>query len=287
MWRSWEPDGSNRDIWGAHRKRTKDAFGQHEQFASHPLASVRSVEDLKCYRWPESSWWDFRPLRQAIETLHDETVYNIRYRVGFVFETAWSLVGFERFQIDLALEPRLPCYCMERIAEVHLENLRRVLESAGDLIDIVYFYDDLATGDRLLISPAMYANYIQPHHQRLIDLAARFQKPVMAHSCGSVNLLIGRFIDMGIAILNRIQPLAKHMEPERLAAEFGGRIAFHGGIDIQRLLPRASPEEVRQRVAQVCDLLGRDGGYILSGSHHFQADTPLENILAMYGLITD
>lgn len=287
MWRCWEPDGTNRDIWGAHRKRTADAFGQHEHFASYPLAAARSVEDLKRYRWPEPSWWDFHPLRDSIAALHDDTLYNVRYRVGSVFETAWSLVGFEQFQIDLASEPRLAGYVLERITEVHWENLRRVLESAGDVIDIVYFYDDLATGIGLLMSPVMYAQHIQPHHQRLIDLAARFDKPVMMHCCGSVYPLIGRLIDMGIAILNPIQPLARQMEPERLMAEFGGRIAFHGGIDIQQLLPRASVEEVCQRVAHVCDVLGRDGGYILSGSHHLQADTPLENILAMYGIETD
>jgi uroporphyrinogen decarboxylase len=89
---------------------------------------------------------------------------------------------------------------------------------------------------------------------------------------------------MGLAVLNPIQPLARHMEPERLAAEFGGRISFHGGVDIQELLPKANPAEVRERVKYLSELLGRQGGYIMAGSHHLQADTPLENILALYGL---
>ena len=88
---------------------------------------------------------------------------------------------------------------------------------------------------------------------------------------------------MGLSVLNPIQPLARNMEPERLAAEFGGRISFHGGVDIQELLPKASSAEVRERVQYLSELLGRQGGYILAGSHHLQADTPLENVLAMYG----
>ena len=72
------------------------------------------------------------------------------------------------------------------------------------------------------------------------------------------------------------------MEPERLAADFAGRIAFHGGMDVQQFLPGANPDQVRQRVAHLCSVLGHNGGFILSGSHHVQADTPLQNVLAMY-----
>jgi uroporphyrinogen decarboxylase len=89
-------------------------------------------------------------------------------------------------------------------------------------------------------------------------------------------------MDMGLAVLNPIQPRAMNMAPEKLAQEFGGRIAFHGGIDIQELLPRATPSQVREQVAATSEILGAHGGYIMCGSHHIQADTPLENILAMY-----
>jgi uroporphyrinogen decarboxylase len=282
MWRVWEADGTNRDIWGAHRQRIVDDFGQHEHFASYPLASAETLDDLRRYRWPAPDWWHFDTLRPAIDSLNESVACHVRYRVGSVFETAWSLYGFERFQIDLATRPEMPLYVMESIAEVHLENLRRVLELAGDLIDLVYFYDDVATGDGLLIGPKMYERFVQPFHQRLIDQAGQFNKPTMLHCCGSVYPLIPRWIDMGLAVLNPLQPRARNMEPERLAAEFGGRIAFHGGVDIQELLPKASPAEVRERVEYLSELLGRQGGYIIAGSHHLQADTPLENILAMY-----
>ena len=158
-----------------------------------------------------------------------------------MFETAWSLYGFERFQIDLANHPEMPLYVMERIAEVHLENLRRVLELAGDLIDLVYFYDDAATGDGLLISPKMYERYLQPFHQRLTDKARQFNKPTMLHCCGSVYSLIPRWIDMGLSVLNPIQPLARSMEPERLAAEFGGESPFMVASISRSRYPRRVP----------------------------------------------
>ena len=161
---------------------------------------------------------------------------------------------------------------MERIAEVHLDNLRRVLEIAGDMIDIVYFYDDLASQEGLLLGPEMYRRSIQPFHQRIIDITRSHGKLTMMHSCGSVYPLINQLIEMGLNILNPVQPAARNMNPEKLAKEFGGRIAFHGGIDVQQFLPTATPEQVRDKVHSTCEVLGKEGGYILSGSHHLQGE---------------
>ena len=72
------------------------------------------------------------------------------------------------------------------------------------------------------------------------------------------------------------------MSPERLKADFGGRLSFHGGIDMQKLLPYASPNEVEAEVRRYCDTLGRGGGYICGPAHLFQPDCPPENILAVY-----
>jgi uroporphyrinogen decarboxylase len=285
MWRHVLPDGSNRDIWGAHRCKVANAFGVLDQFASHPLAKATRVEDLKSYRWPEPDWWDFKTLPQAISAQNEEAIHHIRYRVGSVFETSWSLIGFERFLSDLAIQPDLPAYVMERVAEVHLANLETVLRQAGNQIDVVYYYDDLASQNGLLLSRAMYDRFIRRHHQRLIEMAARFGKPTMMHCCGSIYPLLPQLIEMGLAVLNPVQPRARNMAHEKLAREFGGRLAFHGGIDIQDFLPRATPEQVRTQVASTSEILGAEGGYIMSGSHHIQADTPLENVLAMYALI--
>jgi len=284
MWRAVVPDGSNRDIWGAHRRSVPTAFGRLDQIVSYPLESARNLEDLRSYRWPEPDWWDFSSLPKVICGLNEPAIYSIRYRAGSVFETAWSLYGLERFLLELAGEPEKPLYIMERIAEVHLENLRRVLETAGEMIDVVYFYDDLASQNGLLASPRLYGRHVQPYHQRLIELARQFGKPVMMHSCGSVYALIPRLIDRGLAILSPVQPSAKDMDPEKLAEEFGGRIVFHGGVDVQQFLPRATPAEVRENVGRISGVLGRLGGYIRAGSHHLQADTPLANILEMYSV---
>jgi uroporphyrinogen decarboxylase len=283
MWRRTDEDGSTVDIWGARRIKVENQSGVLEQFSSYPLESAQTVEDLKKHRWPQPDWWDFSQLRSFIGHYNDDKIFSIRYRLGSFFETAWSLYNFEKFLLDMAMNPEMPKYIMKRIAEVHLNNLNTVLENSGDLIDIVYFYDDIASQNGLLISPVMYDEFIRPYHTQVIELAAKYNKPAMMHCCGAVYPMIETFIDMGLAILNPIQPSAKDMNPEKLIEEFGGRIAFHGGIDVQQFLPVASAEQVTEKVDYTCKTLGENGGYILSGSHHIQADTSLENVLAMYG----
>jgi len=285
MWRKIERDGTNRDIWGAHRRKVTGHTGSHDQFASFPLEHATSIENLRSYNWPHPDWWDFSQLRSEIMKLNETAIHSIRFRLGSVFETSWSLCGFEKFLLDLAVNPALPTYVMERISEVHLENLRKVLRGAGDLIDIVYFYDDIATQQGLLISPEMYRRFLQQFHQKIIAVCEEFAIPAMMHCCGSVYPMIKTFIGMGLRILNPIQPTARDMEPERLMEEFGEKLVFHGGIDIQRFLPSASAAEVEDEVNRVCRILGEQGGYIMSGSHHIQADTSVENILAMYGAL--
>ncbi|HXV42231.1 MAG TPA: cobalamin-dependent protein, partial [Anaerolineae bacterium] len=168
--------------------------------------------------------------------------------------------------------------------DITVENARRVLELAGDRLDMVYFYDDVATQNSLMISQEMWRNYVRPCHARLIEVAKSYGLKVMYHCDGAIYPLVPELIDLGIDLLNPVQADAKGMEPPRLKAEFGDRLSFHGGIDIIKTLPGGTVEDVRREVRERVQVLGRQGGYILASSHHIQSDTPLANVLAMYQL---
>lgn len=284
MWRQLLPDGSSLDIWGHHTRTVENPSGAYEEFLRWPLRQAATTVELSQYAWPEPDWWDFSSLRSAIQRINPNGEYHLRYRAGTVFESAWQLRGMEEFLTDLAINPDIPLYIMERLTDVIVENTRRVLQTAGDLIDMVYFYDDVGAQTGLMISKNMWRRFIRPFHQRIIETARSFGKSVMYHCDGAIYPLIGELIDMGVDVLNPIQPNAKDMAPARLKAEFGDRLAFHGGIDIVGTLPKGTPEEVRNEVRQRVRDLGEGGGYILASSHHIQADTPIQNILAMYAL---
>jgi uroporphyrinogen decarboxylase len=284
MWRQRTNDGQWYDIWGHHIRLAHNLTGAYEEFATWPLEIVENVTDLQQFPWPQPDWWDFKPLLGVIQQLDSTGDYHIRFRIGSVFELAWQLRGMQQFLMDLAIEPSIPLYIMDRITETLVENTHRVLELAGDRLDMVYFYDDVATQHSLMMSRGMWEEFIRPYHARLIEVAKAFNKPVMYHCDGALYPLIPALLDMGIDMLNPVQADAKGMEPETLKREFGDRLSFHGGIDIIKTLPRGTTQDVADEVCERVRVLGENGGYILASSHHIQSDTPLENVLEMYRL---
>jgi uroporphyrinogen decarboxylase len=282
MWRQRLADGTARDIFGKHLQVVHNQFGAYEEFATWPLSQAQGVDDLRAHPWPEPDWWDFTPLPGLLRAFDAYQPLSLRFRIGSVFEIAWQLRGMQEFLIDLAAQPEIPHYILSRLGEIYVENTRRVLDLAGDRLDLVYFYDDVATQNSLMISPQMWREFVRPHHARLVELAHARGVKVMYHCDGAIYPLIPELIDLGIDLLNPIQPDAKNMDGRKLKTEFGHRLAFHGGIDINQTLPRGTPDEVRAEVRDRVQTLGRGGGYILCSSHHIQPDTPVENVLAMY-----
>jgi uroporphyrinogen decarboxylase len=286
MWRQRMPDGHYYDLWNHHIRIVENANGRYEEFATWPLNKATSIEDLKSHLWPEPDWWDFSPLPGIMQQLDAHQEYHIRFRIGSIFETAWQLRGMQEFLMDLSLNPAIPQYIMERMTDILVENTRRVLDIADDRLDMVYFYDDVATQNSLMISQKMWRNYVRPCHIKLIEVARAYNKPVMYHCDGALYPLIPEIVDMGVDLLNPVQADAKGMDPQRLKDEFGDRLCFHGGIDIIKTLPRGTVEDVKAEVSERIRVLGKNGGYIMASSHHIQPDTPLENVLAMYNLAT-
>lgn len=282
MWRQRNPDDTTLDIWGCHRQKVEHGFGAYEEFATWPLANAESVDDLAKHPWPEPDWWDFSPLPALLEQMDEAGERHIRFRIGSVFEIAWQLRGMQEFLIDIAINLDVTRYIMGRLTDVYVENTRRVLDLAGDRIDMVYFYDDVATQNSLMISPDTWRAEVRPLHARLTELAHSRGVPVMYHCDGAIYPLIPELIELGVDLLNPIQPDAKNMEAARLKEEFGDRLSFHGGVDIMRILPQGTPEEVAAEVRSLVQTLGRGGGYVLCSSHHIQPDTPLANIHRMY-----
>jgi uroporphyrinogen decarboxylase len=284
MWRQITPNGLLHDIWGVPYQVEEHAFGHYEGMAQWVLAGASSPADLKNHPWPQPDWWDFSELPAMIDRLQQNGPYHVRFRLGSFFEQAWALRGLEQFMLDIVLNPAIPEYTMDRILEVHLENLKTVLNLAGDRLDMVYTYDDVATQNSLLISPDSWRKLIKPRHQKILDVISRYGKPAMYHCDGAVAPLIPDLIDMGVTVLNPIQPDAKGMEPATLKAQYGSRLTFHGGVDIIKTLPRGTTQQVQREVQARVNLLGQGGGYIMCSSHHIQPDTPLENVLAMYNV---
>jgi uroporphyrinogen decarboxylase len=248
-------------------------------------ADAKTPAVVRNWEWASPDDWDMAAVREQCERLNTGVRYHLRYEVGGIFEWSWALRGFERFLLDLVEKPEVACAIMDRFTDIYIENTLRAIDAAAGLLDMVYTYDDVGIQNGPLMSPRMWRIYILPRHQRLNAAirAARYPVKIMYHSCGAVYPFIAAFVDeMGIDVLNPLQPRAAGMDMARIKSEFGDRLSFHGAIDIQHTLPLGTPDEVQSEVRERCAVLGRKGGYICTSAHYIQADTPLANIIALY-----
>ena len=102
------------------------------------------------------------------------------------------------------------------------------------------------------------------------------------HTCGSVYAFLDDYVDLGVEVINPVQTSARDMDPHRLKQKYGSALSFHGGIDTQRFLPRATPTEVEEEVRRMIGILGRGGGYLFTSCHSIQPDVSPENIVALF-----
>jgi uroporphyrinogen decarboxylase len=275
-------DGSVIDPLGHHRKVVEHQYGTYFEYAGFPLAAARSVDDLAAYPWPRADWWDVSHIPDEIERLNQDTEYAILYEAGSVFETGWGLRGLDTFLIDLAMNPDLTRFVMERWANFWIDLGRKVLEAAGGRVDIAWTWDDIGTQNAPMISPQMWEQQIKPHHVRLNRALKEYDVTVMYHTCGSIMPFIDGLIDMGVEILNPLQPRAKGIDLAYIKATYGDRLSFHGAMDIQHTLPHGTAGDVAAEVRDRIQVLGAGGGYILAPAHMMQGDTSAENIVTMY-----
>lgn len=271
------------DAWGIGYRWN----GHHFEAVTRPLAGA-SMADLERYPWPEAEKLDGRRiawLREEARRLHDETPYVVcaRHPVYGVLELGLWMCGYDEFFLRMAAEPEF----VRRFFDIVWAYQRRVVEiyygAVGPYIHFTTSGDDFGEQRGPLISPAMLRDMVLPYLEERIRLIGRFTDAAFFHhSCGSIREIVPDLIRAGVRILNPIQPRARGMEPEGLKRDFGSDLVFYGGVDTQELLPAGTPEEVEAETRRLIEVLGREGGYVLSAAHTLQEDVPAENVLAMY-----
>lgn len=277
------PHAPRFDDWGVGQKEIEPGVWFP---GIHPLAEAQAIDALERYPWPDMDDPSrVAHVREHARRLAQEGQYAILATPWLLFplERAFALQGMDKFLLNLALYPEFAQALLTKTAELCKKLMGHFLDELGENVDIIKIGDDLGTQESLLISPRMYRQMLKPIHADYIAfIKQRTKAKVFFHTDGDVFDLIEDFIEIGVDILNPIQTSAGRMANlAEVKKRFGARICFCGAIDTHRILPYGSPEEVRQEVRRVIEILAPGGGYLLAAVHTIMDEVPPENILAM------
>jgi uroporphyrinogen decarboxylase len=275
------PDGTAEDYWGIRSRVMQTAHGAYEMYTQTAVGSAKTLKDLERHSWPHPDIFDYSVMAQQRQAFPD---HAILYEGSDLFTRPAILRGMENLMMDMVERPEMAHYILEKFTAFYCEDLTRALEATDGSFHLYCEWSDYGTQEDLLISVPMFREFAAPYLKRLIDVCHGGGVKFMLHSCGAIRKLIPDFLDLGVDILDPIQVSAKGMNPRELKQEFGDRLSFHGGLDVQTTLPFGTVDDVRWAVQDRIRTLGRGGGYILAPSHSIQPDTPLDNILALYEL---
>jgi uroporphyrinogen decarboxylase len=284
------PLGDGRDIWGVRRTRidveVPGGTESYSEVAESPLATMEDVEQIERYAgWPSPDDFDYSAVEAQCDAVRAQgrVVVFMGDRLNRVaqLKPAMYLRGLEKAFADLVLHPEIAQAILAKIRAFYLAYLERILEAAQGKIDVVLTGDDFGSQKGLLISPDAWRSYIQPGFAAYVDLIKGYDAVAMHHTCGSVVDLLPDLIACGLDVLQSIQPEADRMALADLKAAYGRELCFHGGISIQRTMPFGTPDLVRAAVREIAEIVKPDGGYIFGTAHNIQADTSVENVLAL------
>ncbi|MGD8463420.1 MAG: uroporphyrinogen decarboxylase family protein [Anaerolineae bacterium] len=275
------------DMWQTPHKWTD--VGQYYAIHAQPLGQeTLTVADIEAFAWPDpANPAMFAGLREEAQRWHETSDFVVGadgIKAG-ILQTASQIRGYDKLFVDFALNPGLAHALLDTISEIIDEMYRQYMRAVGPHVQVVVITDDQGTQNSLMVSPKMFRTFIKPRLRSQIE-AIKGEAPhvkVLMHCDGAIVRIIEDLIEIGVDILNPIQPVVKDLEDTfALKEQFGDRICFHGGIDVQQVLPNASVDEVRYEVARRLYDLGRGGGYILAPCHNINVDIPVENIVALF-----
>lgn len=263
------------DAWGI----TWEKRHFFNQVIEHPLIES-TPKDVLAYSFP------YDKLETLTRPMKEIALYGNDFFIGSdvspcAFEMYWRLRGMERSLLDFAEYPKLAQEMIRRCVDFAVFLSKNVIKRYD--LDWLWTGDDVSSQSSMILSPGMWRDFIKPELKRVFDIGKDAELYTAYHCCGTVRPIIPDLIEIGMDVLNPIQPNCPGMDPAELKREFGKDIAFMGGIDTQKLLPKGTEQEVRTEVRKLIDTMTTDGGgFILAASHTIPPETPLDNIFALY-----
>jgi len=263
-----------------------DTLRTYWEWSYHPetpgtetLEDARSVRDLKVMEPPATA--EHRRIAGEVQRYHEKgfaVMGESPHLGGEIFETSYRLRGFQQLLLDMRWNQRLVNYLFDQLTSMHVDNAV-VLAQAG--VDILCLEDDVGSPTSMIIGPAMWREFLKPRFRKIIELAKQ-AKPdlfVFYHSDGYIEPIIPDLIEIGVDVLNPIQPDV--MDPKEIRGSYGDRLAFWGAVGTQTLWAWGRPKDIVEEVKVRLDTMGNEGGYVVCPAYDVGVpEVPLKNIVA-------
>jgi len=268
------------NVFGVRHKNVKYESGVYSECVYNPLARYGSIKEIEDnYTWPEPDWWDYSDIPKQIQGHEDKPILG---GGSEPFLAYCHLRGQEQAYMDLAMNPDMVHYCLDKLFNLAYQQTARIFEQIPGQVTFSYVAEDLGSQESLLFSPEHIREFFLPRMKRMMDLVHDAGAYVFTHSDGAIRDIIPELLEIGMDVLNPVQWRCCGMDRNGLKQDFGEKLIFHGAMDNQQTLPFGTVEDVRQEVLDNLKILGKGGGYILSPCHNIQAVGPPENVVAMY-----
>lgn len=258
------------DEWGCGWDTSQDLM-----FCESPLKTLEMAAE---YQPPDPNapgYLDYT--RKLVEQGYAEDHIVTSYHFCTLFERAYILRGFENLLMDLALHEKEIGALLDKITDFHVELAKRYIKLGVNCGRTV---DDYGTQTTLFMAPKTWRKMFKPRLARIVAVYRDAGLPVIHHSCGNITTIIPDLIEIGVNVLNPVQP--KALDIEALSRDFGEQVTFFGGICNQEVLPFKTPQEIDENVKKVTGILGRHGRYVIAPSNGIGKDVPLENVEAFF-----
>lgn len=265
------------NVWGERYVMQSTEWGGMREDLPGALSECECLEDIAAFAWPNVDDVDYSGLREDCDKYAG---YAIMYGEGDIWQRQALSRGFENGLMDLLANPEWVSFMARKYVDYYKEDYARAYDRSGRKIDLFVIFSDLGSQRSPLMSCDIFSDLILPYLRELVDWIHLLGANVMFHSCGMIQPFIPKLIEIGVDVLDPMQPVTAEMLPEELNNQFGARLCFHGGIDVQGVLRSGSEESVRSEVRRYAEAFG--GGYICCSTHFIQPDISAENVLAMY-----
>jgi uroporphyrinogen decarboxylase len=225
---------------------------------------------------PEKDPWVDR-LVEHVERIRSQNRYLLFGWWRLFFERPWAIRGMENLLTDYYLEPEYIHRLHTALCDLYCGYLKRAIRELQP--DGFWTSDDLGHQTQLFMRPTTFREFIKPYYVRIGALLKTHHVHWWLHSCGNNTETLGDLVEAGVDVFHPVQKGT--MNEIVVAREFGDRLTFLAGIDVQHILQEQDPHGVRAEVRALIDTFDQpEGGMCIAAGNGIVSGTPFENIEA-------